>query len=39
MGRMEEGDRKETFIDTALFQILGKTCDLGIANPTLWMRG
>lgn len=36
MRRME--DRKETFIGTALFQILANTCDLGIAIPALWMR-
>lgn len=39
MGRMGEEDRKETFIDTAIFQILAKTCDLSITIPALWMRG
>lgn len=39
MGEMEEENRKETLTDTALFQILAKTRDLGMMIPTLQMRG
>ena len=35
MGEMEEENRKETLTDTALFQILAKTRDLGMMIPTL----